>query len=168
MAFIKRVSTQSQLLQRALMACLGLSIVLPGAIATQTLSASAEASSSSANRPVLADGIYLFGESPSRDQIGATYAVLSVQNNQVEGAFYQPMSSFDCFSGQVLPNRLDVSVVNSYEQVAYPYQVALTVDDSLTAGEAAGEYTLQGFHRIENLSAQDQEILATCQSDLAQ
>jgi hypothetical protein len=168
MAFIKRVSTQSPFLHRALMAFLGLSMVVPGAIATQALSASAEASTASADRQVLADGTYLFGESPNRDQIGATYAVLSVQNNQVKGAFYQPMSSFDCFSGQVLPDRLDVSVVNSYEQVAYPYEVALTVDGSLTAGEAAGEYTLQGFHRIENLSAQDQEILATCQADLAQ
>jgi hypothetical protein len=168
MAFIKRVSTQSQLLQKALMAFLGLSIVVPGAMATQAMSASAEASGSSASRQVLADGTYLFGESPSRDQIGATYAVLSVQSNQVKGAFYQPMSSFDCFSGQVLPDRLDVSVVNSYEQIAYPYEVALTADSALAAGEAASEYTLQGFHRIENLSAQDQEILATCQADFAE
>lgn len=168
MAFIKRASTQSQLLHKALIAFLGFGIVLPGAIAAQALSASADVPRSSATRQVLADGIYLFGESPNPDELGATYAVLSVQDNQVEGAFYQPRSSFDCFSGQVLPNRLDVSVVNSYEQVAYPYQVALAVDDSLTAGEAAGEYTLQGFHRIENLSAQDQEILATCQADFAQ
>lgn len=117
---------------------------------------------------VLADGTYLFGESPSPDVMGSTYAIVSVQDNQTVGAFYQPYSSFDCFSGEVLSGRLAIDIVDSYEGTVYPYSIAVTTDDSLTAGDAARAYTLQGFHRLDTLSDQDRNILATCQADLAQ
>ena len=116
----------------------------------------------------LADGTYLFGQSQSPDVMGSAYAIVSVQNNQTVGAFYQPHSSFDCFSGEVLPGRLAINIVDSYEGTIYPYSIALTAADSLTAGTAAGAYTLEGFYRLDNLSDQDQEILAICQADLAE
>ena len=114
------------------------------------------------------DGTYLFGQSPNPDVIGSAYAVLSVQGNRTVGAFYMPHSSYDCFSGELTPTHLAVNVVDSYSQAVYPYDVALTVTESLVAGEAAGAYTLEGFHRINNLSEKDSEILSVCEADFAQ
>ncbi len=114
---------------------------------------------------VLEDGIYLFGQSPQRDQVGASYAIFSVFDSQTVGAFYQPNSSFDCFSGQVHPDRMALNVVNSYEQTVHPYAIALITDTSLTAGSAAPAYTLTGFHHIENVSDQDLDILSVCEAD---
>ncbi|MGC1307210.1 MAG: hypothetical protein WA885_08280 [Phormidesmis sp.] len=126
----------------------------------------------SADRPsshaVLADGTYLFGQSPEPGVAGSTYAVFSVKNNRTVGAFYQPRSSFDCFSGEISPSQLAVNVVDSYTQTVHPYAVAVALSDSLVAGEAAGAYALEGFSPIDTLSAQDYEILEICQADLAQ
>ena len=117
---------------------------------------------------VLENGVYLFGQSPQRDQIGASYTIFSVSGNQTVGAFYQPNSSFDCFSGQVHPDRMALNVVDSYEQTVHPYAIALTTDSSLTAGSAAPAYTLTGFHHIEDVSDQDLNILSVCEADLNQ
>ncbi len=117
---------------------------------------------------VLADGTYLFGQSPQRDQIGSAYAVFSITDSKTVGAFYQPNSSFDCFSGHVYPDRMALNVVNSYQQTVHPYSIALTTDGSLSAGSAAPAYTLQGFHHIETLSDRDLDILATCEADFSQ
>ncbi|MEL7051110.1 MAG: hypothetical protein AAFV85_08870 [Cyanobacteria bacterium J06634_6] len=117
---------------------------------------------------VLRDGTYLFGQSPQPDEIGSTYVVFSVKNNQTIGAFYQPRSSFDCFSGQLQPDRLAVTIVDSYTQTTYPYNVAVTLDNSLVAGNSAGSYTLDGFYLLPSLSVQDADMLAVCTADLAQ
>ena len=142
----------------------GASVALPEAIADTLSSKQSPAGSS----PVLADGNYLFGQSPERDQLGMTYAVLSVKNNRTVGAFYQPRSSFDCFAGEISPNELSINIVNSYDQTVYPYEIAVSLDNSVVAGNAASAYTLDGFHRLDELSNQDQEILAVCQVDLAE
>lgn len=163
MASLISASNRTGLFKRSLLALAALGLAFPGVSVAQTASPQA-----SATQTVLADGTYLFGQSPEPGELGSTYTVFSVENNQTIGAFYQPSSSFDCFSGQVLPNQLAVNVVDSYEQTVHPYSIALAVDDSSVAGDAAGAYGLEGFHRIENISAQDQEILGVCQADLAQ
>lgn len=118
---------------------------------------------------VLEDGLYLFGESAERDQLGMTYAVLSVTGNRTVGAFYQPHSSFNCFTGEITPNQLSLDVVDSYTQTVHPYTVAVTAESAVVAGKSvATDKTLQGFHRIDTLAAQDTEILAVCQADFAQ
>lgn len=121
-----------------------------------------------ASQTVLADGTYLFGQTSEPNVMGSTYAIVSVENNRTVGAFYQPRSSFDCFSGEVLPDRLALNIIDSYEGTVYPYSVALAADDTLAAGNAASAYTLEGFYQLADLSDQDREILATCQADLAQ
>ncbi|MBE9077507.1 hypothetical protein IQ241_09380 [Romeria aff. gracilis LEGE 07310] len=121
-----------------------------------------------ANTPqTLADGVYLYGQSQQPDQLGSAYLVFEVEQQQAVGAFYMPHSSFDCFSGQVRPNRLDLSVVSSYEQTVHSYSVAIETPATLVAGPAASEFTLVGFHSLQP-DAQDYDILATCQADFAQ
>ncbi len=164
MTFFKSAPTSAQFIKLSLLVVAALGLT-PNVSQAQVAS---DASQESATRTVLADGTYLFGQSPEPGELGTTYAVFSVQDNRTVGAFYQPSSSFDCFSGQISPDRLAVNVVDSYEQTVHPYSIALAVDNSFVAGEAAGAYGLEGFHRIDNLSDQDQEILGVCQADLAQ
>lgn len=178
MISLNSLPIQTKLLKVSLLAIAAIGVAFPGVSGAQAFSdvsdksdinASAAARSKGlAAQTVLEDGTYLFGQSPNPDQSGSDYVVFSVKNNQTIGAFYQPRSSFDCFSGEISPNRLSVEIVESYTQEVYPYAVAVTLDEPLVAGEAAGGYSLEGFHQIESLSAQDREILSTCQSDLAQ
>ncbi len=142
----------------ALLAIATVGLALPSASIAQE---------SQPTRSGLADGVYVFGESPIPDQAGVTYTVLSVENGQTIGAFYQPNSSFDCYSGQVTANQLAVNIVNSYEQTVYPYEIALASSGALTAGKGAPANTLEGFHRIDTISDIDQNVLAVCQADLA-
>ncbi|GAB4367103.1 MAG: hypothetical protein Kow00121_05140 [Elainellaceae cyanobacterium] len=114
----------------------------------------------------LADGVYLYGQSPEPDQIGSAYMVFEVDQGRVIGAFYMPRSSFDCFYGDVEADQLALTIVNSYEQTQYPYAIALEPNDSLaTNSESAAPMGLEGFHSIDMLTENDQRILSTCQAD---
>lgn len=117
----------------------------------------------------LPDGVYLYGQSPQPNQLGAAYMVFQVQNNRVIGAFFMPHSSFDCFDGEFQAERLALSVVDSYERTVHPFSVALGTNSSVaTTGEAAIPVSLEGFHRINTVSENDQRILSTCQADFQQ
>jgi len=166
MVFIKAASVRTQLIQKSLFVFAALGLLFPS---TGTAKIATDTSTKQVvSRPILEDGNYLYGQSPQRNVNGSGYAVFSVRNNQTIGAFYQPNSSFDCFSGQVLPDRLAVNIVDSYEQTIYPYSVALTIDDTFVAGGGAGAYTLEGMHRIDGLTDQELNILSVCAADFAQ
>lgn len=114
----------------------------------------------------IADGIYLYGQSADRDQIGSAYMVFQVEQGQVEGAFYMPRSSFDCFYGNFQTDHLALTVINSYEQTHYPYAIALESQGAVATidNEAVAPVGLQGFHRLENPNESDLRILSTCQA----
>lgn len=116
------------------------------------------------NTPI-ADGIYLYGQSADRDQIGSAYIVFQVEQGQVEGAFYMPRSSFDCFYGNFQPDHLALTVINSYEQTHYPFAIALESQGAVATigNEAVAPVSLQGFHQLESPSESDLRILSTCQ-----
>ncbi|MEM9162235.1 MAG: hypothetical protein AAGC54_04105 [Cyanobacteria bacterium P01_F01_bin.4] len=113
----------------------------------------------------LADGIYLYGQAPDRNELGSVYLVFEVNAEQTVGAFYMPASSFDCFYGNVTPDALDLTVVDSYEQTHHPYSIALEITQPLVAGAAADSLGLQGFHPIAEVTAQEHQILGTCQAN---
>jgi hypothetical protein len=119
------------------------------------------------NGQPLADGVYLYGQSTEPDQIGSAYMVFEVNNRQVVGAFYMPSSSFDCFQGELQADQLALTVTNSYEQIAYPYQIALQPGAAVAmAGEATVPMQLEGYHYIETVSENDQRLLSVCKADL--
>jgi hypothetical protein len=119
-----------------------------------------------AETAILTDGVYLYGESPQPQVVDATYLVMTVQSGQAVGAFYKPSSSFDCFHGQVTPGNLDITIVNSYSQEAYPYPVALATNGAIAASTGAVPTMVpEGFHAINTLSEADRLILATCQAN---
>lgn len=115
----------------------------------------------------LPNGTYLYGQSAEAEQLGAAYMVFEVNQNQVVGAFYMPQSSFDCFYGSLEPQRMALNVIDSYERTVHPYAIAMESEASVasTTGEAA-PVTLEGFHHIPSISANDQRILNTCKADI--
>lgn len=125
-------------------------------LATETRSAQA-----------VADGVYLYGQSPEPNQIGSAYMVLQVEQGQVEGAFYMPRSSFDCFYGSFQADHLALTVINSYENTHYPYAIALEPQDAVATidNETLPPIGLQGFHLLESPSEGDLRILSTCQAN---
>jgi hypothetical protein len=126
---------------------------------------SSPASVSSSNS--LADGTYLYGQSASAEQVGSAYMVFQVNQGKVLGAFYMPRSSFDCFYGSLEADQLALTIVDSYEQSMRPYAVALETSApvAMAGDEAIAPVGLQGFHRINALSANDQRILSTCKAN---
>jgi hypothetical protein len=119
------------------------------------------------NPQSLSDGTYLYGQAPEPEQLGAAYMVFEVNQGDVVGAFYMPRSSFDCFSGEFEDDRLALTVVDSYEQTSYPFAIALDSSSSvaMAGGETIAPVGLEGFQRIDQLSENDQRILATCKAD---
>lgn len=119
-----------------------------------------------AQHQFLDDGVYLYGESPQPEQIGQAYMVFEVTQGQLTGAFYMPRSSFDCFSGVAQGNQLNLNITESYSQQTYSHTVGFNNSSVVAAvgrqGADKNNLTLDGFHRLPNLSANDQRILNEC------
>jgi hypothetical protein len=115
---------------------------------------------------IVSDGIYLYGQSPDPEQIGSAYMIFESQNDRVVGAFYMPHSSFDCFYGSAESNQLALTVIDSYEETAHPFSVALhqSSDVASSIGGAIAPVSLEGFHLIEAISDNDMRILDVCQT----
>jgi hypothetical protein len=116
----------------------------------------------------LPDGVYLYGQSSQPNQIGSAYMVIKVDRQQVMGAFYMPSSSFDCFRGELRGEKLALNVVNSYDQTSHPYALALQTNAivATVSNPAIAPTELEGYHRLENVSAGDRQILETCQASI--
>jgi hypothetical protein len=94
----------------------------------------------------LVPGTYIYGEVAQPAQTGRMYLVFEVSPTQeVVGAFYAPLSSFDCFHGRAEAHQLNLMVTNSYSQETYPYQL-----------------NLQKLHALAEPTANDQRLLSAC------
>lgn len=112
-----------------------------------------------------APGRYLFGQVPTPNQIGQGYMVVESTGKQIYGAVYFPSSSFDCFQGQVRSNQLAMTIIDSYSQEAYPYNVALVSDTAIAATnlpQGLSPVNLAGFHAIPTMTDQDLSMLEVC------
>lgn len=129
-----------------------------------TVAAKADRSiTETAPSPQLADGVYLYGESPEPEQIGRAYLVLEVTQGNVIGAFYMPFSEFDCTYGRFQADQLALTVIDSYEQGRHPYAIALTPASPIAAQpDQATGLNLEGFYPIATVSENDQRLLNTC------
>lgn len=117
--------------------------------------------------PALADGVYLYGQSPERDQLGAAYLVFEVLDERVTGAFYMPHSSFDCFQGSFQNNQLALQIRDSYEENVYPFSIALQESAIASSDGITPTVALEGFHAIDAVDSNDQRILDTCKTDFS-
>ncbi|MGK7939241.1 MAG: hypothetical protein AB4062_03620 [Crocosphaera sp.] len=112
----------------------------------------------------LPDGTYLYGTSPEPETIGKEYMVFQVEEGNVRGALYMPRSEYSCFTGTFTENELNMSVIDPYDGKEYPYSVSLEIASTSTvAGNGQWrEIGLEGYHRLDNLSSLDQDILKKC------
>ncbi|MBF2049964.1 MAG: hypothetical protein EDM05_66020 [Leptolyngbya sp. IPPAS B-1204] len=127
---------------------------------------SSEAANST-ERPSMADGVYLYGQSAEPNTVGSEYIVFEVSQGEVVGGFYMPNSSFDCFYGTVQADQLALTVIDSYEQTRHPYAVALASTGNVASAgnETAAPVGLEGYQRLPQLSEIDQRVLSTCKAD---
>lgn len=116
----------------------------------------------------MANGTYLYGQSPQVDQLGKQYIVFEVTGEKVVGALYMPHSEFSCFQGEITPNRLEMTVDDPYNESTHPYAIALAEHSPLANrnGQLEKPIVLQGYHPLEEISQNDQRMLATCQKEL--
>ncbi len=126
-----------------------------------------------ATRPIEAattfptNGVYLYGETAQPNQLGRSYMVSEIRDGKIIGAFYMPNSSFDCFYGNVQRNRLALTVVETYSNQPYSYVLALESAGSVASiGSLPGVTALkpEGFHLINQITANDQRILGVCKA----
>lgn len=113
------------------------------------------------------DGVYLYGQSETPDQLGKEYLVFETRQGKVIGAFYQPQSEFSCFYGAMESEQMSLSVVDAFENQEYRYTIALqrntTVADSHQP--TLGKVELQGFQPLQVVSDRDAQILAVCRNN---
>lgn len=127
-------------------------------------------------RVPLSNGTYLYGQAPVGGQLGREYMVFEVRQGQVIGAMYMPSSEFSCFQGVLENNQMNVTVASTYDNSALTYQLAqeqprvlaAVGDGALIQGLNSLTYPhtleLQNFHQINNITTNDQRLLATCQA----
>lgn len=115
----------------------------------------------------LTEGTYLYGETQEPNQVGATYMVMEVNNNQVVGALYMPYSSFDCFQGEFQGNQLNMKIVNSYDRTTSDYAFAVQNDNYIASIDdpVSTPARLNGMYNLSQVSDNDQRILDTCKAD---
>ncbi|NDJ18294.1 hypothetical protein [Myxacorys almedinensis] len=120
-----------------------------------------------ATAATLPNGVYLYGQSAQPEQLGKAYFVFEVKQGKLIGALYMPRSSFDCTYGAVQPDKVALTVVNSYEKSENPYAIALERNASVASlnNPALLPTGLEGFHQISNLSNTDRRILKVCKAE---
>lgn len=159
--------------QVSLMTGLAIAGMQPTSQATEIAAVSQSATSHSvvsrtvAREAKLANGVYLYGQAPQPDQIGHTYLVFEVTNGKVVGVMYMPHSSFDCFQGNLQPDRLAFSLVDSYTRKTYAASIPLETSPLVASASdvSVAGVRLQGFHPIQTLATNDQRMLNICKAD---
>jgi hypothetical protein len=118
----------------------------------------------------LPNGVYLYGQSTQPDRVGQAYFVFEVRQGKALGALYMPRSSFDCAYGTFQPDRLALTVVDSYERQEHPYAIALQRSAAVASrgNPAMTQINLEGFQRLANLSDTDRRILNVCKANYQQ
>lgn len=117
-----------------------------------TTSLTSQPSQAAAENPTTEqpNGIYLYGESATADQIGQGYVVFSKKNGRVVGALYHPSSEFSCFSGAIADNQLQA--------------VALEMGD---AGKLTLQMSLAQMYQIQSLTETSKNTLSICEQEIA-
>lgn len=114
------------------------------------------------------DGIYLFGQSPEPNQLGQGYVLFQKQQGKLVGALYMPNSEFSCFQGTIdKSGELAMTVTGTPDAGASPDVATTSTIPQLSDDEPmtyAYTVTLQDYHPINSISANDRRILQMCRN----
>jgi len=158
----------SEWLHSAQVILAGLAMLMLATLPIPSLSASENQDSDLRDEnTVLPDGTYLYGQSQQPDQIGQEYIVFELQDGKLIGALYMPRSEFSCFQGTMTASNLEMVVDHPYEDTQYPYAIALDTTAPIASRneQTSAAVTLKGYHPLEEISKNDQRMLATCQQE---
>lgn len=112
------------------------------------------------------DGIYLYGQSSTPNQLGQGYIVFQKQQGQVIGALYMPHSEFSCFQGTIAKSgQLAMTVSSSpgelgVTQVSANSRIPRLTDENVIS--YAHSVTLKDYHQLNSVSVNDRQILQAC------
>ncbi len=112
------------------------------------------------------DGVYLYGQSSKPNEIGLGYIIFEKRQSTVKGALYMPNSEFSCFQGTLEKSgELAMTVTGSPSEgstteVASSNGLTNVADDEPTT--YAYSVTLQDYHQLNSISANDRQILHVC------
>lgn len=109
-----------------------------------------------------ADGIYVYGGSDRRGEIGTGYVVLEVRSAATVGVVYYPRSEYSCVFGEAGAREVELTVVDPYDRSEHPYAIAVQSETVAGVGATVG---LDGYHRLGEPTAQEREMLAVCKTD---
>lgn len=125
------------------------------------------AQENNSSRKPFPNGTYLYGQSQQANQIGSSYIVFEVIQDQLIGALYMPHSEFSCFRGEVQGNEVVMTVDHPYEDTTHPYAIALAPTSPIADrnGDATNPLGLQGYHLLEEISENDERMLAVCKKE---
>ncbi|WP_414527992.1 hypothetical protein [Nodularia chucula] len=114
------------------------------------------------------DGTYLYGQSPISDQVGQGYILFEKRQGRITGALYMPQSEFSCFQGAIEQSgELAMTVTTSPGEIGVnpvatgnQFQIPSYNDDQTRSYPYS--VTLEDYHRIDLISANDEGILENC------
>lgn len=98
-------------------------------------------------QPAVQEASYLYGQSQEPNQLQQGYVVFEQYGTTVVGASYFPRSEFRCFVGNLAPQSEAVNGV---------------MLASMQRSQAPININLSPLHQLDQLSPNDQRILATC------
>jgi hypothetical protein len=110
------------------------------------------------------DGVYLYGESDQPNALGKEYIIFETIGKKTIGAFYLPQSEFSCFYGQFRGARLNVTLIDAYDQQRYNYNLVLN-----PRGLTTSKLPMMGaptYQPLAKISDNDRHILNTCKLQL--
>jgi hypothetical protein len=113
------------------------------------------------------DGIYLYGESLTPNQLGQGYIIFQKQQDKIIGALYFPQSEFTCFQGKLTKSGELAMMVRTLPGEVGTMEVAtISTIPKINENEFATcpySVTLQDYYRLSSVSSHDREILQICQ-----
>ncbi len=128
------------------------------------------------------DGIYLYGQSPTPEQIGQEYIVFQVWQGQVVGAFYLPQSEFNCFQVKLDATQFTLKMLdpdeltNTESEFAFRPNSQASSSQGLAAFSSTGSHlspneraisnfhqvNLETYYQITQISNNERRIIAAC------
>ena len=115
------------------------------------------------------DGIYLYGQSSTPNQLGQGYILFQKQQSKIIGALYVPQSEFSCFQGTLAKSgELAMTVKSSPGEVGVMEVSTASTIPKVNENEFTTypySLTLQDYHQLSSLSSNDREILQICQQE---
>ena len=118
------------------------------------------------NQSTFQEGTYIYGQSPQPNEIGNEYVVFEVTDRKLVGVLYMPHSEFSCFEGEIKGDELDLIVDHPYDDTTNRYSIALESVSPVASRDETMKtpLTLKGYHPLEELSPNDERMLAHCQT----